>query len=229
MGLQRDRDSFRWLPPNLPFPGLFPFASLLSSARSLVTTTMVSDCEMTDPVQDPASKQLSSPLLNHNGNIVNVHVDNDNKLVTSSVTAAIVNATSASGDIAVVNGAKNDTINSIKNSSKSKDKPASASTAKPRSTKPPRSPSPSPPPVPPRPPLQTIRLEIKLGGPENYEVNLAALSKMTGQRPPTPILVKRDTSDSEGEGDGEDESKGQQKDKKKRVGRFRAPSTDYFF
>lgn len=75
------------------------------------------------------------------------------------------------------------------------------STAKPKSTKsakPPRSPSSSPPRIPPPPPpLQTIRLELKLGGPDNYEVDIASMAKATGQRPPTPVPIKRDTSDSE--------------------------------
>jgi hypothetical protein len=79
-----------------------------------------------------------------------------------------------------------------------------------------RSPSPSPPPVPP-PPLQTIRLEIKLGGPDHYEVDVAALAKATGQRPATPpAAVKRYESESDGEGapesgvgtDGDGEKKG---------------------
>ncbi|KAF8883565.1 hypothetical protein BD779DRAFT_829028 [Infundibulicybe gibba] len=76
---------------------------------------------------------------------------------------------------------------------------ASAS-AKPKSAKAPkpRSPSPSPPP-PPAPPLQTIRLTIRLGGPDNYEVDIAAIARANGLRPPTPIPTKRDTSDSEGE------------------------------
>jgi hypothetical protein len=136
---------------------------------------------MTDLVPESALNPVTSPLLNHNGTLVNgAHVD-DNKPVVSPV-----NSTKPKSD-------------------------------KPKSTKPPRSPSPSPPPIPPRPPLQTIRLEIKLGGPDNYEVDLAALAKSTGQRPPTPVPVKRDTSDSEGEGEGEDEGKDQPKDKKKRV------------
>ena len=90
--------------------------------------------------------------------------------------------------------------------------PLSATTSsKPKSSKPPshanghkaRSPSPSPPPPPARPALQTIRLEITLGGPEAYEVDIAKLSKETGQRPPTPpraISPHRDESeDSEPE------------------------------
>jgi hypothetical protein len=49
--------------------------------------------------------------------------------------------------------------------------------------------------------LQTIRLDIKLGGPDNYEVDVAALAKATGQRPATPPpAVKRYESESEGEG-----------------------------
>lgn len=77
-------------------------------------------------------------------------------------------------------------------------KPASG---KPKSSKArARSPSPSPPPAPP-PPLQTIRLDIKLGGPDNYEVDVAALAKATGQRPATPPqAVKRYESESDGEG-----------------------------
>jgi len=97
---------------------------------------------------------------------------------------------------------------------KVKGKPASG---KPKSSKArARSPSPSPPPAPP-PPLQTIRLEIKLGGPDNYEVDVAALAKATGQRPATPpAAVKRYESESDGEGapesgvgtDGGEEKKG---------------------
>ncbi|KAG1807962.1 uncharacterized protein BJ212DRAFT_1281275 [Suillus subaureus] len=85
--------------------------------------------------------------------------------------------------------------------------PKPASTIKPKS-KPqrPRSPSPTPPPPPP-PPLQTIRLQINLGGPDNYEVDIATLAKTTGQRQPTPPPPKADTSDSEGEDDGEPKKK----------------------
>lgn len=97
---------------------------------------------------------------------------------------------------------------------------ASATGAKPKSTKPaPRSPSPSPPPPPSRPPLRTIRLDIKLGGADNYEVDISALAKETGQRSPTPVPAKRDTSDdshSEPEGDDEADNKPQEK-KRKRV------------
>ncbi|EJD04822.1 uncharacterized protein FOMMEDRAFT_18547 [Fomitiporia mediterranea MF3/22] len=69
-----------------------------------------------------------------------------------------------------------------------------------------RSPSHEPPPPPPRR-AETIRLEISLGGPENYAVDILQLSKDTGQRPPTPPPPsKQDTSESEGEG-GDDESR----------------------
>jgi hypothetical protein len=93
-------------------------------------------------------------------------------------------------------------------------KPVSTAPSKPKSTKSrPRSPSPSPPPPPP-PPLRTIRLDIALGGPDNYEVDVSNLSKATGQRPQTPVPLKRDTSDSEG---GDDDADGKTKQKKKRV------------
>ena len=84
---------------------------------------------------------------------------------------------------------------------------AAPSGAKPKSAKSaaPRAPSPSPPPAPARQPLQTIRLDIALGGPEDYEVNISDLAKQTGQRPATPVPeeAKRDTSD---ESDGDDEA-----------------------
>jgi hypothetical protein len=103
---------------------------------------------------------------------------------------------------------------------KVKGKPASG---KPKSSKArARSPSPSPPPAPP-PPLQTIRLDIQLGGPDNYEVDISALAKATGQRPATPPpAVKRYESESDGEGapesgmgtDGGGEKKGRKVRKK---------------
>ncbi|KAF8498185.1 hypothetical protein F5888DRAFT_1803108 [Russula emetica] len=116
---------------------------------------------------------------------------------------------------------------------KVKGKPASG---KPKSSKArARSPSPSPPPAPP-PPLQTIRLEIQLGGPDNYEVDVAALAKATGQRPATPPpAVKRYESESDGEGapesgmgtDGGGEKKGRKK-KKKNLGSEYYDLTDPF-
>ena len=77
---------------------------------------------------------------------------------------------------------------------------AAPTSQKPKSSRAARQPSPSPPPPPPPPPeRKTIRLDIRLGGPENYSVDISALAKETGQRPPTPPPVKRDTSESEGE------------------------------
>jgi hypothetical protein len=96
--------------------------------------------------------------------------------------------------------------------------PTASTSGKPTSTKPKstkasrhRSHSASPPPVP-RRPLETIRLEIKLGGPDNYEVDIAEVARAAGLRPPTPVRVrKRDTSDSE----GDDEGDGKHKHKRK--------------
>ncbi|KAG6826944.1 hypothetical protein H0H92_013821 [Tricholoma furcatifolium] len=92
------------------------------------------------------------------------------------------------------------------------------STAKPRSTKhKARTPSPSPPPPPPPPPLETIRLQIKLGGADNYAVDIADMSRATGQRPPTPVItvtaVHSDSDDDEG--NKTDDKKDKKKKKKK--------------
>ncbi|TDL27079.1 hypothetical protein BD410DRAFT_483821 [Rickenella mellea] len=105
----------------------------------------------------------------------------------------------------------------------SKAKPKSKAGAKPKSTKA-RSPSPSPPPVPPPPQLKTIRLDIRLGGPDNYEVDISKLAKNTGQRPPTPPPVKRDTSSSEDEAE---EKEGEKKKGKGKAGRKNAASEYY--
>ncbi|RPD77316.1 hypothetical protein L226DRAFT_602847 [Lentinus tigrinus ALCF2SS1-7] len=109
-----------------------------------------------------------------------------------------------------------------------KSKPSSSSVAaapsgvKPKSTKSavPRASTPSPPPPPAREPLQTIRLDIKLGGPEDYEVNIADLAKATGQRSATPVpeaLKRADTSDeSDGDEDGGHKSDAKQQGKRRR-------------
>ncbi|KIJ61712.1 hypothetical protein HYDPIDRAFT_176873 [Hydnomerulius pinastri MD-312] len=93
-------------------------------------------------------------------------------------------------------------------------KPASTAGAgvKPKSSKPsrPRSPSPTPPPPPP-PPFQTLRLDIVLGGPENYEVDITSIAKSSGQRQPTPPPPKADTSESEGEETHDDQAKPKKK------------------
>lgn len=76
-----------------------------------------------------------------------------------------------------------------------------------------KEPDPSPEP-PPRPPPRTIRLEITLGGPDNYAVDIAQLAKATGQRPPTPQeVVKPDSSDSEPEKSNEKSEKKRKKRK----------------
>ncbi|KAG9308671.1 hypothetical protein JVU11DRAFT_11628 [Chiua virens] len=96
-------------------------------------------------------------------------------------------------------------------------KPASAAGTgpKPKSSKQsrPRSPSPTPPPPPP-PELQTIRLDIKLSGPDKYEVDVAALAKASGQRSPTPPPPKPIISESEGEETHDDQGKSKKKKKK---------------
>ncbi|KAF8513517.1 hypothetical protein JB92DRAFT_2923045 [Gautieria morchelliformis] len=93
---------------------------------------------------------------------------------------------------------------------------------KPKSTKPRKSRSPSPPPVLPPPPLLTVRLDITLGGPEHYEVDVSSLALQTGQRNPTPPPIKRDTSESE----GEDSDEGPKKAKGKLNKRSRAADYD---
>ncbi|THH27008.1 hypothetical protein EUX98_g7180, partial [Antrodiella citrinella] len=136
-------------------------------------------------------------------------VDNGNTSSSSSVPPAA----SPTKAVTKENGKK------TKPSSSSAAAPNPTSGAKPKSTKQPaRSPSPSPPPPPTRPPLQTVRLEIKLGGQDNYAVDISALAKETGQRQSTPVPVsKRDSSDdSHSEGDDEGDSKPQPKKKRKR-------------
>ncbi|KAF9028565.1 hypothetical protein BDZ89DRAFT_1133534 [Hymenopellis radicata] len=69
--------------------------------------------------------------------------------------------------------------------------------------------SPTPPPIVPPPPLQTIRLDITLGGPENYEVDINTLALDTGQRVPvnveTTAKAAADTSESEQEPEPEEQ------------------------
>ncbi|KAG6844100.1 hypothetical protein H0H87_009775 [Tephrocybe sp. NHM501043] len=91
-------------------------------------------------------------------------------------------------------------------------------TAKPRSAKPkPRSPSPSPPPPPPPAPLQTLRLHISLGGPDNYAVDVADIARAAGQRPPTPtIVITTAHSDSDDDDVPADKDKPKEKKKKKK-------------
>ena len=98
-------------------------------------------------------------------------------------------------------------------------KPSSSSTkpvssAKPRSTKPAkpaRSPSPSPPPPAPIIPLRTIRLQIRLGGPSNYEVDISRQAKDTGQRATTPPAAVKKVADSSDSDDDDKDDKSRSK------------------
>ncbi|KAJ4474452.1 hypothetical protein J3R30DRAFT_3295514 [Lentinula aciculospora] len=75
--------------------------------------------------------------------------------------------------------------------------PTSTATTKPKSKAKAKPRSPSPLPIAP-PPLQTVRLSIKLGGPDNYTVDISGLAKASGQRPQTPMQKRQDeSSDSE--------------------------------
>ncbi|KAF8331846.1 uncharacterized protein EI90DRAFT_3154274 [Cantharellus anzutake] len=80
--------------------------------------------------------------------------------------------------------------------------------AKPKSKARPRSPTPPPPP---QPAPITIRLDIPLGGPSNYAVNILECAKEAGQHPPTPPPRRRDSvSGSEDDDDDDEKSKGGQ-------------------
>ncbi|KAJ3763196.1 hypothetical protein EV360DRAFT_34087 [Lentinula raphanica] len=98
--------------------------------------------------------------------------------------------------------------------------PTSAGTTKPKSKAKAKPRSPSPLPIAP-PPLQTVRLSIKLGGPDNYTVNVSGLAKASGQRPPTPVQKRQDeSSESEAEktkaGEANQSDTGKVKKKKKK-------------
>lgn len=115
-------------------------------------------------------------------------------------------------------------------------KPESTATAsalppasqKPKSVRKQRSPSPELPPPPPPPVFRTIRLEIPLGGPDNYAVDITKLAKETGQRPPTPPPVKRDISDSEDDGDEDRLKKGIISTGKGKAGRKKNLASEYY-
>ncbi|KAK0453033.1 hypothetical protein EV421DRAFT_2073404 [Armillaria borealis] len=80
--------------------------------------------------------------------------------------------------------------------------PVEATPKKPRS----KHHSPTPPPQPPPPPLQTIRLDIMLGGPADYEVDISLMALAAGQRVDVPVPEdKADTSESEPEPEPEGE------------------------
>ncbi|KAI0937935.1 hypothetical protein AcV7_003266 [Taiwanofungus camphoratus] len=184
---------------------------------------MTSDVEIITPQQVPGSSSATSrsPSPHHHAP---TPIDADNAHDAAPSTSTLNGKSSPETTNGVVKIKENGTVKEKKSkpspSVTAVGKPASTATgAKPKSTKSTaaRSPSPSPPP-PTRPPLQTIRLDIRLGGPEAYEVDIAALSKATGQRQPTPPPPsKRDTSDdSHSEGDDEGDDKKNEKKRKRR-------------
>ncbi|KDQ11246.1 hypothetical protein BOTBODRAFT_35546 [Botryobasidium botryosum FD-172 SS1] len=78
---------------------------------------------------------------------------------------------------------------------------------------PPRSPSPLP--APPPPPL-TVRLNIPLGGPDNYAVSILELTRLTGQRHPTPPPARRYSVSSSDEEEEEKEKPAKRRKAEKR-------------
>ncbi|KAI1785446.1 hypothetical protein LXA43DRAFT_1038210 [Ganoderma leucocontextum] len=177
--------------------------------------TVPSDVEMTVPdaheaqdgsASESASSKSSSPPRSpspaQNSPIV---VDDDSHTSSTDLPPPLPSASAAasSSDAAApaegARGRKSKPSSSYVAAAPPGAKPKSTKSAAPRA-------SPSPPPHPARQPLQTIRLDIELGGPDDYEVNISALAKATGQRPATPVpdLAKHDTSD-ESDGDGEHE------------------------
>ncbi|GLB44449.1 putative HPC2 and ubinuclein domain containing protein [Lyophyllum shimeji] len=174
----------------------------------------------TTPPQSPASTRASSVIpLDSNPNLTSVSGDDESSVVEEAKPIGVVPAP-APPPIAGGNDNNNNNNNINDNQTSQPAAPASkpastATSAKPRSSKPKaRTPSPSPPPPPPPAPLQTIRLDIKLGGPDNYAVDVAELARASGQRPPTPVRVVSVTEHSETEED--EEHKGKTKIKKKR-------------
>ncbi|KAJ7749261.1 hypothetical protein DFH07DRAFT_961763 [Mycena maculata] len=93
--------------------------------------------------------------------------------------------------------------------------PTSAAKPAPKKPKSHHAPPPPPPPAPP-PPMQTIRLEIKLGGPDNYEVDVKGKAREEGFVWGERVGKKYadEDSGSEGDSDGEGEEK-DAKDKEK--------------
>ncbi|KAK7450105.1 hypothetical protein VKT23_012987 [Stygiomarasmius scandens] len=76
-----------------------------------------------------------------------------------------------------------------------------AATTKPKS----KVSKPSPSPAPSRPPLQTIRLRITLGGPDNYEVDVAKMTRDTGQMAISPLPTPKFGLGDESSGSDEDD------------------------
>jgi hypothetical protein len=73
-----------------------------------------------------------------------------------------------------------------------------------------------------------VRLELKLGGPSNYEVDVARRAKETGQRPwsPEPPVVVvpevgvEEVGEKVGEGEAEEGAEGEGKKRKRKVSWF---------
>lgn len=183
-----------------------------------------------NPPQSPSVSATSSrhtPHPENNSNAIQIGDDNEIQPVL----------TVGDGDDDDDNNNNDNNNDKLPATVASGQKPASKPSSKPPSSKPrsskphkARSPSPTPPPPPPpAPPLQTIRLEIKLGGPNNYAVDIAEVSRSTGQRPPTPTQPGvGHVSDSE---DDDDDEKGKEKGKgksKKKVSQHLSPPPTQF-
>lgn len=171
------------------------------------------DVEMLD---SDAYKQPTSELSDNKHDIINGNSEGNSMkppfASTTTPLSEVLNPKSKSAATKSEDSSLSASQASNSTTTTTTNKPASSTSAeKPQSSRPKpvkrRSPSLEPPPK--RPPkLQTIRLEITLGGPDNYEVDITQLAKETGQRPPTPPPIKRDTSSSEDEGDDEGDGAG---------------------
>jgi hypothetical protein len=100
---------------------------------------------------------------------------------------------------------------------------AASSENKPKGKGKPRT-KPAAPPTPPAepaapPPRPTVRLNIPLGGPTNYSVSILELARDTGQRPPTPPPVRRDSvSGSDDDSEPDEDANTNEGKKKKNTG-----------
>lgn len=141
--------------------------------------------------------------------------------VTAPVPSSFLNAAPSATSISTpLQKALADAINSAGLSNEAS---SSTATVKPKSKKPRkhRTPSPSPPPVVPPPPVRTIRLEIVLGGPSNYEVDISRRAKDTGQKeasPPPPLGFPEPEEDQKVQ--IVEELEGPPKKKKRRVSEY---------
>lgn len=175
-----------------------------------------------NPPQSPSVSATSSRHTPHSDNIINnsnvIQIGDDDEIQP----VLTVGAGDDNNNNDNNNNDKLPAAAAVASGQKPASKPSSKPpSSKPRSSKPhkARSPSPTPPPPPPpAPPLQTIRLEIKLGGPNNYAVDIAEVSRSTGQRPPTPTQpgaghVSDSEDDEEEEKGGKEKEKGKSKKK----------------